>query len=257
MSTPIEKTQYRLTFEDGSDHVTDTLRQAFALLLKAPDFALPVVTIREEGPCRFRSADALTPILVAVDDNGPCFSTGHVELEYRWEQVDQVLAHVVAEMGLTIDPATTFPRSGYAEHYNACYTAVHRFLPDCTRLQDVFCNHQASIGVNFERLTQQLMSLGSPTPDGMRYEVPLPENYAWAPYGGMVLTPAETASYNRYTQDICRAMGGGGGIEALRDRRHQYVRECHLYRQDPGWDKKLRAQARQADRQADDTGPSL
>jgi hypothetical protein len=257
MTTPIEKTQYRLTFEDGSERVIDTLRNAFASLLKAPDFALPVVTICEEGPVAYRNADALTPIVVAVDGNGACFSTGHAELEFRWEQANQVLAYVLLEAGKAIDPATTYPRPDFAEHYNACNAAVVRFFPDHQRLRDLFSDHQASPGLMFQRLTQKLMTLGSPHKDGMRYEVPLPENYAWAPYGGMVLTPAEAASYNRYTRDICRAIGGGGGIEVIRDKRHQYVRECYLYRQDPEWDKKLRAEARKAGRQADDTGPSF
>lgn len=252
MSSAPNKTRYRAIYPDQSWIVEDDLRVAFARHLEAPDFALGSVDIVEDGPVLFRDPSKKSPCIVLGMEGSPTwFASGCVEQEFRWAQMDRVIDAILAAVDKAIDKGSRFPTSEFDTQYRLCNELVMRFMPDYAHLRDHFCNMAFAAPVNLERFAERLCKIRDDAP-GRRYEVPLSENYAWSPYGGMILSKVELEQYNNLTRDICRRLGGSeGGVEYLRDRRHAYVRDCYEFRQAAGTEKSSRRAS------TADQGPSL
>lgn len=224
MGISVGKTSYRLEHHDCRETFAASLREAFVQALEGTGFELGGVDIEEVGPALYRSPSAKSPyIVLSMSGHAPYFASGWVELEYRWAQMGKVVDTVIANIDKMVDPGSRRPTAEFDALYHECSKLVAQYMPDYAKFKDHFCNTAFAPLVCMERLKEQLVALRSSTPDG-RYEVPLPPNYKWAPYGDMVLSETQRETYNHMTSEICRRLGhGNAGVEPLRDRRHQYV----------------------------------
>lgn len=223
MTGRVSKTTYVIEHGDRTSTTMSDLRAAIASQIVDRVCTLAAVNIREEGPAVFREDDSNPYLIVGLGAGAIEFASGWVEMEYRWAQMSKVVDTVIANIDKMVDPGSRRPTAQFDVLYHECSKLVAQYMPDYAKFKDHFCNLAFASLVNMERLREQLVALRADAAD-CRYEVPLPPNYKWSPYGDMVLSEAQRETYNNMTSEICRRLGhGNAGVDVLRERRHQYV----------------------------------